>query len=110
MSVQGNDVHALKHTMLNADQVPTLATRTNPVSTASMSKVDGLVAGYVHNFMNDRKRRYDVHLVKGNHVKVQYYGGLLNSIPIRLKKSLSCVGRGTLLPCDQPDPQGANPF
>ena len=82
MSVQGHAVHALTRTMLDADQVAALATPTNPASVASMSKVNGMVAGYVHKFMDDLKRRYDVHLAKGNHVKVQYYGGLLNSIAI----------------------------
>ena len=110
MSVQGHAVHALTRNMLDADRVAALATPTNPVSAASLSKVDGLVNRYVHNFMDDLKMRYDAHLGKGNYIKVQYYVGLLNSITIGLKKSLSCIAQGTLLPCDQSNPQGANPF
>ena len=37
--------------------------------------------------MDELKSRYEKHIAKSNDVKVQYYGGLLNSIASGLKKS-----------------------
>ena len=73
--------------MLVVDQVTVLSVPTNPASAASLSKVGGLVAGYVCSSMYKLRRRYTKNLAKNSDVKVQHYGGLLKSIDSGLVNS-----------------------